>query len=177
MHRIVPIIMLLVLAGCSHQIKVYSDIDPDYDLWRYTTFRCAQNENIESGKNPLYYNELNDKRVNSAIVEQLKLKGYTAREEKPDVILHYHIVIEDQTVVVPEPYGYSYGPYWTNLQLSYKEGTLIIDLIDANTNRLVWRGWAVSSMDTVYDPHQVEDFIKFAVEKIFRKFPKSARHR
>jgi hypothetical protein len=175
MKRLLIITALAILAGCSPQIRVFSDFDPDYDLWTYKTFDWGQKVDIEAGKNPLQYNELNDKRIKAAVQQQMVSRGYELTSNSPDLALHYHIIVDDQSVVSTEPYGYRYGQYWMRMQTdvySYKEGTLILDLMDKKTNNLIWRGWAVSAIDQI-DPEKVDELIKTAVARIFKKFPKA----
>ena len=130
------IIILAILTACSPQIRIYSDHDPQYDLSAYKTFDWGQKANIEQGNNPLYYNELTDKRIKDAVLNELSIRGYRVNSENPDMIFHYHIVIDDQSVVATDPFGYQYGRYWTQMQTniySYREGTLILDLMDKTT--------------------------------------------
>jgi hypothetical protein len=177
MKCLVVLFVFATLVGCSPQISVYSDIDPDYDLWTYKTFDWGRKVNIEEGKNPLHYNELNDKRIKAAVQHELNVRGFELSSSNPDLIFHYHIIIDDQSVVTTEPFGYRYGPYWTRMHTdiySYREGTLILDLMDRKTNNLVWRGWAKSAIDNI-DPEKVDELIKEAVGKIFKKFPKAPR--
>lgn len=175
MNRILILLLIAIVAGCSPQIRVFSDYDPDYDLWTYKTFDWGQKINIEEGKNPLHYNELNDKRIKAAVHEQMNTRGYQLANEAPDLILHYHIIVDDQSVVTTEPYGYRYGPYWMRMHTnvySYREGTLILDLMDSKKKNLIWRGWAVMEIDQI-DPEEVDDLIKTTVAKIFKKYPKA----
>ena len=51
---------------------------------------------------------------------------------------------------------------------SYKEGTLIIDLVDAERRELVWRGTATGA---VSDLTQAEKKLFGAVGRIFEAFP------
>jgi hypothetical protein len=44
------------------------------------------------------------------------------------------------------PYAY-YGGYTPVGKEHYKEGTIIIDLIDARTHKVVWRGYGVTEMN------------------------------
>ena len=47
-------------------------------------------------------------------------------------------------------YGYCYGdcqPQYTD----YEQGTLIIDVVDTRTNKVVWRGWAQDVMNGIID--------------------------
>ncbi len=68
-------------------------------------------------------------------------------------------------------YGYPYGGYGYGSHgavTTYTEGTLVIDIIDAGTNELVWRGAAVSALgDATYDAKDINK----AVEKILEEFP------
>lgn len=173
--RYLLILLAILAVGCSQQVTVHTDYDPDYDLWTYQTFDWGEKVNIEGGQNPLYYNELNDKRIKTAVQKQLSKRGYKLSAESPELILHYHIIVKDQSVLITEPYGYSYGQYWTRANTntySYREGTLILDLMDKKTNQLIWRGWAVTDVKDSYSPKQVEALIEEVVSKLFRKFPK-----
>jgi hypothetical protein len=168
--------LLLFMVACSPEIQVHTDFDPDYDLWTFKTFDWGQKVNIEEGKNPFHYNELNDKRIKSAVQEQLTSRGYQLTEAHPDLILHYHIIVNDKSILVTEPYGYNYSSYWRRMETniySYREGTLILDLMDSKTNNLIWRGWAISLLNSSYKPDEIEKLIKTVVARIFKKFPKT----
>lgn len=165
----------ILFWGCSPQIRVYSDHDPEYQVSNFKTFDWGQKSNVEADKNPLHYNELNDKRIKSAVLAELTSRGYSLSSEAPDLIVHYHIIVDDQSVVTTEPYGYIYGPYWRRMQThvySYREGSLIIDLMDPKSNSLVWRGWATADLNSI-TTNETEEIIKRGVQKIFRRFPHS----
>jgi hypothetical protein len=173
MIRFIILVALAVMTSCSPQFRVYSDMDPDYDLWTYNSFDWVPQVDIEAGRNPLRYNELNDKRIKAAVQEQMQLRGYSVGKETSELILHYHIIIDNKSVVTPEPYGYRYGTYWMRTGVNvyhYREGTLILDVMERKSRNLVWRGWAVANIDDI-DPEHVDRVIKLAVEKIFQKFP------
>lgn len=164
-------IAILVVAGlmaCSDQITVRTDYDRSVKIADFNTFAWLDKEGIEERNNPLYYNELNDKRIREAVVNELTGKGYTQEPAAPKLKVHYHIVIEDKTQVRSD----TYSPYWIKSErdvYTYREGTLIIDLMDAKNEALLWRGWAISALS---DKDQMTDeLIKEAVGKIFAKLP------
>ncbi len=64
-------------------------------------------------------------------------------------------------------FGYSSGGY----AHEYLEGTLILDIIDAHSNEIIWRGWASKALDQDPDPKNVRMYVNKAVEKILEKFP------
>jgi hypothetical protein len=162
----------MFVAGCGTTSQVFTDYDKSAHLTEFKTFGWSTPLSIEARNNPLYYNELNDKRIMNAVAVQLESKNYKHSED-PDLLIHYHIIIEDKTVMRTDPYGYYYGPYWMRSQVSvyeYQEGTLIIDLMDAATDNLVWRGWMTNFLKS-QKPEKMEESINEAVRMIFAEFP------
>ena len=54
----------------------------------------------------------------------------------------------------------------------YEEGTLVVDMIDVRTNRLVWRGWARDSVEGVLDnKDRLARKIEDAVRLMFMRLP------
>ncbi len=164
----IGILVIASLMACSDQITVRTDYDRSVKIAQFKTFAWLDKHGIEERNNPLYYNELNDKRIREAVVDELTKKGYSQTAETPLLKVHYHIVIEDKTQVRSD----TYSPYWIKSErdvYTYREGTLIIDLMDAKNEALLWRGWAISALS---DQDQMSDnLIKEAVAKIFAKLP------
>jgi hypothetical protein len=56
--------------------------------------------------------------------------------------------------------------------IPYDEGTIVVDVIDARTNALVWRGWAQDSVTGIADhPGRMADYVDAAMRKIMERFP------
>jgi hypothetical protein len=51
-------------------------------------------------------------------------------------------------------------------------GTLAIDVMDAQTKNIVWRGTASGELDAKASPEKKEKNINKAAEKIFKKYPR-----
>jgi len=171
------ILLLIGLYGCSPAIRTYYDYDKQDHIGRYTTFGWQTAEQIEMKNNPLFYSELNDKRIKAAANDLLRVKGYVLTDKDPELTLHYHIVMEERSVLTPDPYGYIYGDYFMRPRsdvFNYREGTLIIDFMNTKNNNLVWRGWAVAAMEVVfYDTKDTDILIRSAVAKILQNLPQS----
>jgi len=170
-------IILTFTVSCSNELRVYTDYDPAYDLETFLTFDWLDKTNIEAGKNPVYYNELNDKRIKSAVEHELTTRGYVHSETNAELIIHYHIMIDDKETSIPEHEATTYGPYWQQAPsyvVVYKEGTLIIDIMNADNN-LVWRGSAAAPIEEIYSPEKVTKLITNAIKKIFKTFPATKR--
>jgi hypothetical protein len=114
-----------------------------------------------------------DQKIKTAVDQDLLKKGYAVNEQNPDVRIAYSLRTRDRLNVTPSTYGPYYGPGWggdggydsTYLQ---KEGSLVLDFIDAKTGKLLWRGVAVTDIkDTGVTQKEVQKFI----DKIMEKFP------
>ena len=63
----------------------------------------------------------------------------------------------------------NFSQYKTYSWQNYKEGTLVVDLYDAKTKQLIWRG---SAEDTLSDKAEKnEKNLDKGVAKMFKKFP------
>jgi hypothetical protein len=57
--------------------------------------------------------------------------------------------------------------------LRYEAGTLVIDVIDARTNRLIWRGWAQGAVKGMLENEDtMARQINQGVARMFEEFPK-----
>lgn len=168
-------LLMVALGSCAPAVTTFMDKDADVDVRQFKTFSWQRSPSAESPTHPLYYNELNDKRIRSAADKTLRAKGYQPAEGNTELVIHYHIIVESKSVVKAEPSGIRYSPYWMEKQLftmQYDEGTLIFDLMDPKTNSLIWRGWAVGVLDDI-KPEKIETIIGRTVERIFKKLPAS----
>jgi uncharacterized lipoprotein len=80
MKKTLGFLLIAALAACSDQITVRTDFDKSVKIASYNSFAWLDKEGIEERNNPLYYNELNDRRIREATVAQLNAKGYTPAE-------------------------------------------------------------------------------------------------
>jgi hypothetical protein len=56
--------------------------------------------------------------------------------------------------------------------MEYEAGTIIIDVMDARTNRLIWRGWAQSHLSDLLDnKDKMAKRIDEAVTRMLRQLP------
>jgi hypothetical protein len=173
----IPTLALIgvLVTGCSHELRVRTDFDKSVSIQRLTEYDWLGQHEIESRNNPLYYNELNDKRIKTRVDGLMKNKGYILSSSEPKILLHYHFAVEERSVYRPDEFGYSYNRYWLDQRVNlirYAEGTLIIDFMDAANCNLIWRGWATSVLDDSRTMN--EDLLNRAVDDIMKRFPDSA---
>lgn len=157
MRRLIPRLALTVLAGalltgCS-AMRVSSHIERGVDFTRYRTFDWGTPDALPAGDPRLDKDRYFEDRMEGAIEKLMAARGYgrVAPGGSPDVRIHYHAVVDRRLDVneADRRDGFCRPDGCTPGIVDYQQGTLIVDMIDARTNRLVWRGWAQEGIDGV----------------------------
>jgi hypothetical protein len=174
--------VLLLAAGCS-SISVSHDWDKDAPYETYRSFdwlpaaSTTKSAQTTDAQGALQSSDLLDKRIKSAVDEELTLKGLSKTSNSPDLYVTYHTGVEDKINVTDWGYTYSYDYWgWQDRRMDvyqYEQGTLVVDLIDAKTKELVWRGWATKTLETNPSPDKIQSTIQSAVYKILAEYPPS----
>lgn len=153
-------------------MNVASHIQPDVDFTRYRTWDWGQADALPTGDPRLDNNQFFNDYLQGAIERAMARGGYaqSPRGASPDLRVHYHANI-NQRFQVNEPIDCSTGNCQPNV-IDYEQGTLVIDVLDIKTNRVVWRGWAQDSMQGIIDNQdRLERQVDEAVRKMFARFP------
>src|SRR5204862_1367540 len=105
------------------------------------------------------------------------MRGYERAESgTPDLLVHYHASITSRIDVnrIDRQYGYCYDPMCETRVFDYEAGTLVLDFVDARTNRVIFRGWAQGTVQEMLDKGDVTaKRIDEAVGQILERFPRS----
>ena len=169
-------VLFFLLTACS-TITVKSDYDRSYDFSQYKTYRWALESELNR-HDALKKNQLVEKRVHAAIDQELQAKGFTKKEiGEADFVVVTHAGVKERMQV--DQYGGRYGwyhPWWgpyggyTSLSY-YKEGTLVIDIVDFKEKELAWRGTGTDVIKDYKDGAKMQKDIDAAVTKILASFP------
>ena len=166
MKRYFFIILLLfgfVLMSCS-SISVHTDYDQEANFSKYQTFKWMPNPGKRVSR--VKQNSLLDKRIRRAVEHELEAKGYRfVQGGRTDALIVCHIGVRNKVDI--DRYG-----YWgrrVHVQ-RYKEGSIVLDIVDAKTKELIWRGVAQGTVHYLEgDPERVNE----AVFKILEGYPPS----
>ena len=120
-----------------------------------------------------------DKQIREGIDKELGKRGFQRTTSgEPDFLVSYLAVGEldldvqeyDSGTNPPDvPYGHWRPFYQTGNDVTLiRKGTLSIDVIDPEPNRLIWRGKATETFDK---PKDLEKKLNKIVKKILKKFP------
>ena len=153
MRRLFPVLMFTIaFAGCA-VMTVSSHIERNVNFAEYVTYDWGPPDNLPVGDPRLDNNPFFRDYVQGAIEKKLEVKGYVrAVTGEPDLLVHYHASVNQKLDVydVDYRYGYCYGDCEARVT-DYEEGTLVVDVVDRKTSKVVWRGWAQNTMNGVID--------------------------
>lgn len=169
MNRLVDLTLLaLALAACS-SVSTSHDYDPDADfeaLQTYDWIVPPEDSDIS---------ELTYRRVVQSTDEVLAEKGFRRDADAPDFLVAAHLGTERRVRVTDYGYQYRHGPGYygvRDLEVDeYEEGTLILDVVLAETKALIWRGTATGTVDRTATPQKRAERIRAAVQKVLGPFP------
>src|SRR5260370_9686683 len=158
--------LMLLLACVSFAQQVKTDYDHSANFGQYKTYSW---EKVQT-KDQLLVD-----RIKSAVDSALAGKGWTEVPSGGDVEVDAVETTQDQQTMDTFYNGFGGGRRWggfgdaTTTVETYSVGTLVVDLFDAKTEKLIWRS---SSSDTLSDnaDKNTKNLNKGA-NKMFQHFP------
>ncbi|MGH8126902.1 MAG: DUF4136 domain-containing protein [Gammaproteobacteria bacterium] len=169
-----PLVLLALASGCAAPVHVEYN-NASYAKWHNFAWEVPQQGAVA---NPILNSGILTTRVEEAVSETLSKAGYHKVDDQKnaDFIVTYHTAMalrQEPQSGISFAYG-TYGLGFNTLFLTQpgpqqvQEGSLILDVIDARTKKLVWRGWITKGLNqSNYSQQSVNE----AVQRIFAKFP------
>jgi len=174
MKRVIyGLIAVGLLAGCS-SMSVQTDFSPAADFSSFETFRYAQSDRSVADAAPL-----SDQRIVAAIRREMAAAGLKEVESGADLVVTYYASISEQLQFHTMYTGVGgWGGRGrmgmgmsgsTTRATTFEEGTLVIDVWQAEEDQLVWRG---TIMDTLRDnPERNAEMINRGIARAFESLP------
>jgi hypothetical protein len=162
------IMLLLACIASAQQVK--TDYDRSANFAQYKTYSW---EHVKT------QDALNVDRIKSAVNAALAAKGLTQVDSGGEISIVAVEMTQNQQTLNTFYNGFGGGWGWrrfggglgeaTTTTETYKVGTLVVDLFDSSSKKLLWRG---SSSDTHSNnsDKNIKNLDK-GVEKMFKKFP------
>jgi hypothetical protein len=160
LHALTYLMTVVIIAwSCAPSFKVNSDYDKSADFTAYKKFALYNPDNLNKA-----ISELTRSRVFAAIKNEMTKKGFVEDSASPDLLVNVVGIFEDRQSVSSTTtgggmyggyYGGMYGAYgWgggtshTNVDVRhYKDGSLIIDVVEASSKKLLWQGTGNKEID------------------------------
>jgi Domain of unknown function (DUF4136) len=166
----VGIALLSVTASFAQHVK--TDYDRSADFHQYKTYSW---EKVQT-QDPLLVD-----RIKTSVNAALTARGWTPVESGGDVAVVAIEMTKTNRTLNTFYDGFGGGWRWgggfgdaTTTVNTYKVGTLVVDLFDANTKKLIWRGSSSDTLSSKSDKN-IKNLDKEA-EKMFDHFPPDAKN-
>jgi hypothetical protein len=184
------LIAAIVLAGCG--VQSYVEKDPSVDLKNYKTFSWIDEKETKQ-ENGKPYKDFKETYLMDLVTRELERNGWQKVKSNPDVLIDYDIMIENdsrresQSVYSRPTVRYFYNPYTGRVNsyyypsrylgensytVPYKSGTITINIVDNESDKLVWQGWAETE---VTSKSISKDDMEKIVRSIFKKLDVAKR--
>ncbi len=169
---LITVLSVCLIAGCNTSRKVFVEHDYSYetnfkDYSSYTFLECERDTNNLCTE------------IYEAIRRQLQVRGYKLSAEKPSLLVNYGIFYDNvryqgymqpviKSWVDTENDGFRYEP----IKYALDKGTIIISLIDAESDQVVWRGYASGIFNGAETSN---NHYRSVVRRIFDQYPLFAK--
>ena len=179
------LLFLLAALPTVFGASTKSDYQKDFDFSQLRTFTFKTERD---SKDPLATNTIEARRIQDALASQFQANGFTESMENPDFVVAFYSRTHQKTQV--NSTGFGYGPGWgwgygipfrgrwrwglgpDIWTTTYTEGRVMADIIDTNTQELVWRGMV---RDEVNGIGQSEKEANNAAKDLVQRFLKDTR--
>jgi len=167
----VLILLAVVITSCS-TVRVASDYDQRANFTQYQSYAF-----FKPGIDKAEISDLDKRRILRAIEQEMAAKGFTKSDSDPDLLVSIFTKTRENVNIYQNNmygyYGWGWNPwYWgmgPNTLSTTSEGTLYIDLIDAEGKELVWQGMGTAAL--AKEVNKKQERINEIVKKILEKYP------
>ncbi len=177
----VAMLLVTLVTGCA-SLRVQTDYDPATDFSALRTYAWLERPRPTTGNPAIDDNSLLVARIHDAVDRALAARGYRRLESgRPDFRVGYYVTVEKETdiSIIDDHLGY-YGDIgfhhggigfgWARAY-QYDKGTLILDIVDPDGKRLLWRGSVSDDITAAGSPAYRQRQVEKAVQAILSRFP------
>ena len=192
--RTIPWIFIGLAVSLAQLVTTAALAQDSYDYQRNVNFagirtfafKATPPMDPVASKTTTYDSPLVRERTNAAIAAQLESRGMRHVTENPDVYIVSRRSFEVETSYYG-PYGYGWGPYYAGVgygpyyggwggwggwdTYSWLEGTLTVDMEDAKSGELLWRGVETKRVHQTSKPAKRDKRVIKEVAEVFEHFP------
>ena len=168
----ISIVLIFILASCS-SVRVMVNYDDTITFSDYRTFRFVSPRRQQANRTGVVTNPLVTGEVMREIKPIMESKGLTeaVSENAADLLIVFYASIQNRSDYVPATYTVG---RWGRVRrtspghvVQYKEGTLVIDIVDRQKREMVWQGIGRG----VLNRNNPAENIVESVQEILETFP------
>jgi len=159
----------LTVSGLAFGQQTTYNYDRGTDFTKFKTYKWVP---IEGAQHP---NQITAGNITSIIDEQLAAKGFVKKDADPvDLLVGYGTTTQDEQVITGYGggFGFRFGGGMGMAETStIKNGTILIDVYNAEGKLLVWRGSVTEMLDPSSNADKNYNKLKSALTKALKNFP------
>jgi len=177
--RALILTLLLSLSACS-TLQVTTEYDRDASFKKLSNYAWLP-ESALPEKNQHIDNNVLDEQIRMSVNKSLANKGFQLQKsDKPSFLIGYSIIIDQKSSINTVSIRSGSDPAWnagawqgtTDLgQRNYEQGTIILDIVSADNNKLMWRANASAEIDPYANSNTRLQRIENAINKMLKEFP------
>jgi len=172
------LITTIVIASCSSN-KPTVDYRTDYNFSNLKSFAILPVDQSVYDNPKISEIEIN--RITQLMGAELSKRFNQVDKDQADFLVRYFLVLEERMRVdtynasfgmYRGGYGYHYGVQSPQVKNTYYEhGSIIVDILDANSQDVVWRGSTEGRVSKNPTPQERDEKISRHLNELFSKFP------
>ena len=169
---VISVIIVMYCISCS-TVRVSVNYDQSANFNRYKTYSLIKASDNKKRRINAVRNPLLKKDILNQIKAIFSEKGYSeaASKENADFQVIFYTNVQDKKNWVPPTYRTGRWGRTRKVRpghvVNYKEGTLVIDIVDAEQKELVWQG---VGKDVLNRTNPEDNFVS-SVREILKDFP------
>lgn len=169
--RILSVTGLALLIGGCAGYSVNTDYQSGTRFGDYESYAWVDSAPADNGDRPAWDSEILGQRVENAVDEVMAGRGWQ-REPASEADLHISYTTRNEKELSGSSVGVGYGTGNIFLGQSiglhtYERGTLIIDIRERESGRLLWRGWTSTTVGSApLHPQEVKDMVTAILDKL-----------
>ena len=165
----------LAVTGCA-TMNVSSHVEQGLDFSQYHTYGWGPADALPTRDARLDGDPFFHDHMQGAVDKSLQSRGLTLLTSSgpADLLLHYHASVTErlQANRLEQAYGACTPESCPGGVTEYEAGTIVLDVVDARTNRVIWRAWAQEDLKRLIDDHdRMAKQIDAAVTRMMRRLP------
>jgi hypothetical protein len=164
----------LAVTGCA-TMNVSSHVEQGLDFTQYHTYGWGPADALPTRDPRLDGDPFFHDHMQGAVDKSLQSRGLALTTSgTPDLLLHYHANVTERLRAssLDQPDGTCTSESCWGGVTEYEAGTIVLDVVDARTSRVIWRGWAQEDLQRLIDDHdKMAKDIDQAVARMLRRLP------
>lgn len=156
-------LVFLLAFGCTPKVIQFVNEESKFDKYEtylLLNFKVSDEELSKEGRKMI-------QEIESHIQAQLDARGYKVTQQKPDMLFRYDLIANNNSRTNLDTNPYS--PFVTVNTRTFREASLLFELTDRKTRKLIWQGSI--DLKQQHRPKKKDEELARAIMLIFDSYP------